>query len=165
VKAFDAGARARARSALTPIPWPEFLSPAVRAVFDELSVPVQAPGGWKESHGWSMTGHPPPVRQYTVSRRGLSGLRRGGQPWKARREGGHVADSADNIFSGRKAMTHQEDITSATAVPTQRTDLHQAVAELQQQVGELQHAAHVPETVGPAPTGVLIGAGSDPLML
>jgi succinate-acetate transporter protein len=62
-------------------------------------------------------------------------------------------------------MTHQEDITSATAVPTQRTDLHQAVAELQQQVGELQHAAHVPETVGPAPTGVLIGAGSDPLML
>jgi len=62
-------------------------------------------------------------------------------------------------------MTHQEDTTSATTIPGQRVDLHQAVADLQQQIGELQHAAHVPETVGPAPTGVLIGAGSDPLML
>ncbi|HEX7164584.1 MAG TPA: GPR1/FUN34/YaaH family transporter [Trebonia sp.] len=62
-------------------------------------------------------------------------------------------------------MTYQDDATSATAVPNQRADLHQAVAELQQAVGELQHAAHVPATTGPAPTGVLIGAGSDPLML
>jgi uncharacterized protein len=62
-------------------------------------------------------------------------------------------------------MTHQDDATSVTAVPGQRMDLHQAVADLQQAVGELQHAAHVPATTGPAPTGVLIGAGSDPLML
>jgi succinate-acetate transporter protein len=44
-------------------------------------------------------------------------------------------------------------------------ELHKAVLDLQQAVGDLQHAAHAPETVGPAPTGVLIGAGSDPLML
>ena len=61
-------------------------------------------------------------------------------------------------------MTQQDDVRGSS-VPTQRPDLHQAVAELQQAVGELQHAAHAPGTLGPAPTGVLVGAGSDPLML
>jgi succinate-acetate transporter protein len=62
-------------------------------------------------------------------------------------------------------MTQQDNVVGAASVPTQQTDLHRAVAELQQAVGELQHAAHAPGTTGPAPTGVLIGAGSDPLML
>jgi uncharacterized protein len=62
-------------------------------------------------------------------------------------------------------MTQQEHDIGAASIPTQQTDLHRAVAQLQQAVGELQHAAHAPETTGPAPTGVLIGAGSDPLML
>ncbi|HLH82330.1 MAG TPA: GPR1/FUN34/YaaH family transporter [Trebonia sp.] len=62
-------------------------------------------------------------------------------------------------------MTQQDNIVGAASVPTQQTDLHRAVAELQQAIGELQHAAHAPGTTGPAPTGVLIGAGSDPLML
>lgn len=60
-------------------------------------------------------------------------------------------------------MTQQD--ARAASVPAQQTDLHRAVAELQQSVGELQHAAHAPETKGPAATGVLIGAGGDPLML
>lgn len=62
-------------------------------------------------------------------------------------------------------MTQQDNVVGATSIPTQHTDLHRVVADLQQAVGELQHAAHAPETTGPAPTGVLIGAGSDPLML
>ena len=62
-------------------------------------------------------------------------------------------------------MTQHDDITSGTTGLNQQPDLHRAVAELQQAVGELQHAAHAPGTTGPAPTGVLIGAGSDPLML
>jgi succinate-acetate transporter protein len=62
-------------------------------------------------------------------------------------------------------MTQHDDITAGTAGLNRQPDLHQAVAELQQAVGELQHAAHAPGTAGPAPTGVLIGAGSDPLML
>lgn len=62
-------------------------------------------------------------------------------------------------------MTQQEHAVGATSIPTQPTDLHRAVAQLQEAVGELQHAAHAPETTGPAPTGVLIGAGGDPLML
>ncbi|MGH3192205.1 MAG: GPR1/FUN34/YaaH family transporter [Streptosporangiaceae bacterium] len=62
-------------------------------------------------------------------------------------------------------MTQQDDGTSATAGLNQQTDLHRTVAELQQAVGELQHASHAPATTGPAATGVLIGAGSDPLML
>lgn len=62
-------------------------------------------------------------------------------------------------------MTQQENAVGAASVPTQQTDLHRAVAQLQQAVGELQHASHAPETTGPAPTGVLIGAGGDPLML
>ncbi len=62
-------------------------------------------------------------------------------------------------------MTQQDNTRGSTADLSQQTDLHWAVAELQQAVGELQHAAHAPETVGPAPIGVLIGAGSDPLMM
>jgi hypothetical protein len=62
-------------------------------------------------------------------------------------------------------MTQQEDAMSGTTGLNQQPDLHRAVAELQQAVGELQHASHAPATTGPAPTGVLIGAGSDPLML
>ena len=50
-------------------------------------------------------------------------------------------------------MTQQENAVGATSVPTQQTDLHRAVAQLQQAVGELQHASHAPETTGPAPTG------------
>ncbi|HUY47135.1 MAG TPA: GPR1/FUN34/YaaH family transporter [Streptosporangiaceae bacterium] len=61
-------------------------------------------------------------------------------------------------------MTQQDDAMSGTTSLNQ-PDLHRAVAELQQAVGDLQHAAHAPGTLGPAPTGVLIGAGSDPLML
>jgi succinate-acetate transporter protein len=61
-------------------------------------------------------------------------------------------------------MTQHDDITSGSTALKQQ-DLHRAVAELQQAVGELQHASHAPGTTGPAPTGVLIGAGSDPLML
>ena len=61
-------------------------------------------------------------------------------------------------------MTQHDDVTSGSTALKQQ-DLHRAVAELQQAVGELQHAAHAPGTTGPAPTGVLIGAGSDPLML
>jgi succinate-acetate transporter protein len=61
-------------------------------------------------------------------------------------------------------MTQHDDFTSGSTGLKQQ-DLHRAVAELQQAVGELQHAAHAPGTTGPAPTGVLIGAGSDPLML
>jgi succinate-acetate transporter protein len=62
-------------------------------------------------------------------------------------------------------MTQQDNVVGANSIPTQQSELHRAVADLQQAVGELQHAAHAPETTGPAPTGVLIGAGSDPLML
>lgn len=62
-------------------------------------------------------------------------------------------------------MTQHDDITGGTTGLNQQPDLHQAVANLQQAVGELQHASHAPGTTGPAPTGVLIGAGSDPLML
>jgi succinate-acetate transporter protein len=62
-------------------------------------------------------------------------------------------------------MTQHDDAMGGTAGLNQQPDLHRAVAELQQAVGELQHASHAPETLGPAPTGVLIGAGSDPLML
>jgi succinate-acetate transporter protein len=62
-------------------------------------------------------------------------------------------------------MTEQDDTRGGSAGLNQQPDLHRTIAELQQAVGELQHAAHAPETVGPAPTGVLIGAGSDPLML
>jgi uncharacterized protein len=61
-------------------------------------------------------------------------------------------------------MTQHDDVTSGSTGLKQQ-DLHRAVAELRQAVGELQHAAHAPGTAGPAPTGVLIGAGSDPLML
>jgi uncharacterized protein len=61
-------------------------------------------------------------------------------------------------------MTQHDDVTSGSTALKQQ-DLHRAVAELRQAVGELQHAAHAPGTTGPAPTGVLIGAGSDPLML
>jgi hypothetical protein len=62
-------------------------------------------------------------------------------------------------------MAQQHDIRNGAISATRQLDLHRAVAELQESVGELQHASHAPETVGPAPTGVLIGAGSDPLML
>lgn len=62
-------------------------------------------------------------------------------------------------------MTQQDDTRGGTTGLNQQPDLHRAVAELQQAVGDLQHAAHAPGTLGPAPTGVLIGAGSDPLML
>lgn len=62
-------------------------------------------------------------------------------------------------------MTQHDDVTSGTTAVNQQHDLHRAVAELQQAVGDLQHASHAPGTLGPAPTGVLIGAGSDPLML
>jgi hypothetical protein len=62
-------------------------------------------------------------------------------------------------------MTQHDDVTGGTTGLNEQPDLHQALAELQQAVGELQHAAHAPGTTGPAPTGVLIGAGSDPLML
>jgi succinate-acetate transporter protein len=62
-------------------------------------------------------------------------------------------------------MTQQDDTRGGTTGLNQQPDLHRAVAELQQAVGDLQHAAHAPGTIGPAPTGVLIGAGSDPLML
>lgn len=62
-------------------------------------------------------------------------------------------------------MTQPDDAIGGTTGLNQQPDLHRAVAELQQAVGELQHAAHAPGTTGPAPTGVLIGAGSDPLML
>jgi hypothetical protein len=55
-------------------------------------------------------------------------------------------------------MTQQDNIVGAASVPTQQTDLHRAVAELQQAIGELQHAAHAPGTTGPAPTGVLPAA-------
>lgn len=61
-------------------------------------------------------------------------------------------------------MTQHDDVTRGSTGLKQQ-DLHRAVAELRQAVGELQHAAHAPGTTGPAPTGVLIGAGSDPLML
>lgn len=61
-------------------------------------------------------------------------------------------------------MTQQDDVRAGTGL-THQPDLHRAVSELQQAVGELQHAARAPETLGPAPTGVLIGAGSDPLAL
>jgi uncharacterized protein len=60
-------------------------------------------------------------------------------------------------------MTHDETTGGTTGL--NQPDLHRAIAELQEAVGELQHASHAPETLGPAPTGVLIGAGSDPLML
>ncbi|MGH7733766.1 MAG: GPR1/FUN34/YaaH family transporter [Gemmatimonadales bacterium] len=62
-------------------------------------------------------------------------------------------------------MTQHDDARGATTGLNEQPDLHRAVAELRQAVGELQHASHAPETLGPAPTGVLIGAGSDPLML
>jgi succinate-acetate transporter protein len=62
-------------------------------------------------------------------------------------------------------MTQPDDALGSTTGVNRQQDLHRAVAELQQTVGELQHASHAPETLGPAPTGVLIGAGSDPLML
>ncbi|MGH3279795.1 MAG: GPR1/FUN34/YaaH family transporter [Trebonia sp.] len=62
-------------------------------------------------------------------------------------------------------MTQQEDAVGGTTGLAQQPDLHRTVAELQQAIGELQHASHAPATTGPAPTGVLIGAGSDPLML
>lgn len=62
-------------------------------------------------------------------------------------------------------MTQKDDAMGATTGLNQQPDLHRAVAELQQAVGELQHASYAPGTTGPAPTGVLIGAGSDPLML
>ena len=62
-------------------------------------------------------------------------------------------------------MTQQDDGMGGTMGLNQQPELHRAVAELQQAVGELQHAAHAPATTGPAATGVLIGAGSDPLML
>lgn len=56
-------------------------------------------------------------------------------------------------------MTQRDDAMGATTDLNQQPDLHRAVAELQQTVGELQHASHAPGTLGPAPTGVLIGAG------
>ncbi|HLI38043.1 MAG TPA: GPR1/FUN34/YaaH family transporter [Streptosporangiaceae bacterium] len=62
-------------------------------------------------------------------------------------------------------MAQHDAVTGGAPDLGQRPDLERAVLDLQQAVGDLQHAAHVPETVGPAPTGVLIGAGSDPLML
>jgi uncharacterized protein len=62
-------------------------------------------------------------------------------------------------------MTQQDDAMGGTTSLNQPPDLHRVVAELQQAVGELQHAAHAPATAGPAPTGVLVGAGGDPLML
>ncbi|MGH3236414.1 MAG: GPR1/FUN34/YaaH family transporter [Streptosporangiaceae bacterium] len=62
-------------------------------------------------------------------------------------------------------MTQHDDVARGTTGLNQQPDLHRVVADLQEAVGELQHASHAPETLGPAPTGVLIGAGSDPLML
>ena len=62
-------------------------------------------------------------------------------------------------------MTQKDDAAGSTTRLNEQPDLHRTVAELQQAVGELQHAAHAPASVGPAPTGVLIGAGGDPLML
>lgn len=59
----------------------------------------------------------------------------------------------------------QQDTAAGAAGAHQRQDLHQAVIELQQAVGDLQHAAHAPESLGPAPTGVLLGVGGDPLIL
>lgn len=60
-------------------------------------------------------------------------------------------------------MTQQD--AAAGAAGAHSADLHQRVLELQRVVGDLQKAAHAPESVGPAPTGVLIGVGSDPLAL
>jgi succinate-acetate transporter protein len=62
-------------------------------------------------------------------------------------------------------MTQPDGAVGATTGTTQQPDLHRAVADLQQAVGELQHATHAPGTAGAAATGVLIGAGSDPLAL
>lgn len=62
-------------------------------------------------------------------------------------------------------MTHEDDDAYGATSPSLQPDLHRAVVELQNAVGELQHASHAPSSVGPAPAGVLIGAGSDPQML
>ena len=45
-------------------------------------------------------------------------------------------------------MTQHDDVTSTTTGPNKQQDLHQAVAELQQAVGDLQHA---PERSVPPP--------------
>jgi uncharacterized protein len=62
-------------------------------------------------------------------------------------------------------MTDHEAFRTGTTGVSRQQELHRAVADLQQAVGDLQHASHAPETLGPAPTGVLIGVGSDPQML